>query len=131
MNSLELYLHFDGKRFEASAYDSELPSNLRGHVRPTYRIVANRKTIVGYYWNSKSVLLDGPDIGKAAIPLLRKYARAIARAKTVGAQNIYAQVVCHMKDLEMLQGYHVSRSLASALLKAGVDLDIDVSRQLR
>lgn len=126
MNKFSIYIYIDGRSFDSQLFNANLSKELTGDVHPIHRIVNGSKKVIGMYWKSKILHPSADAVETDLIGLIRSYRASILDAKSLGAERIYAEIVCHMKNLESLHGYFISRKLITLLSELGMELDIDV-----
>lgn len=126
MNKFSIYIYIDGPSFDSHLFNDSLSKGLSGHVHPIHRMVNGSKKVIGKFWKSKILHPSADAVEADLVGLIRAYRASILHAKSMGAERIYAEIVCHMKNLESLHGYFISKELITLLSELGMELDIDV-----
>jgi hypothetical protein len=130
MKKIYAYISLTGPALEAQSFNERLPFDLRGSVRPAFKMVQGKKAIAGYLWCSMEIdAIESPieDELHSLVARYQKYLRPFHKKKAV---KLSAHIVHQIGRSATPRGYYISRELLNLLTRAGMDLDIDVSRNV-
>lgn len=131
MNKFDIYIWIDGINFDPDRFQAGIAANLGGEVRSRKRVEGQRIAEAGKYWRSE-VLSPAEDcVEEELLKLILKFKAEIQRAKSLGADRVFAEIVGYMKDVDHLRGFYISKELSRLLSELDMDLDIDIVRMLK
>ena len=119
MNRYGVELYIDGKTFDPARFNEGLPSIPPGGNPPIHRMDGNVKRGVGRYWHSPVRQGERDSVPDAGESLVNAYRAYLLRARSDGAERIYASIF----GPAFHPGFRFSKNVASLLQSVGASID--------
>lgn len=118
----EIYLWADGKKFDAASFRNSILSPFKGTVESRKRSAKGVET----FWKSEVRKSIGKNPDAELFKLLTAHKSDLLRARTKGANRIFAEIVAEWNNLNEVGGFYFSAKIIRLLSEIGASVDIDI-----